>query len=178
MPVAEMHDPQFTVSKWLSEREPDLCLDEDGVAGLQRDSNTLLILEVPRDSEICHLYAPVTALPEENPEFALVAALELNRFGRPLGGCWLAWDPDIAMLTLCHNLSVPANDAVSFNNTIDNFLIALDQAREEFLKNNIEESQPDGHLRSESVSPEMQEAVLQHPDKNEGLIPINQNRLA
>ena len=127
-----MHDAAFKVNQWLSDRKPGLHLDDDGVAGLQRDSQTLLILEVPHESEFCHLYAPVAPLPEENPEIALLTALELNRFGRPLGGCWLAWDPDIAMLTLCHNLHVPTNDALSFNNTLDNFLITLDQAREEF----------------------------------------------
>lgn len=138
-----MQDCITTVNYWLSEREPGLQLDEDGVAGLQRDPQTMLILEVPRGSEVCHLYAPVAALPEENPEIALVAALELNRFGRPLGGCWLAWDPDIAMLTLCHNLHVPTNDAISFNNTLDNFLIALDQARKEFSAGNRTENQTD-----------------------------------
>lgn len=127
-----MQDATFKVNQWLSDREPGLNLDEDGVAGLQRDPQTWLILEVPRGSEVCHFYAPVDFLPEENPELALIAALELNRFGRPLGGCWLAWDPDIAMLTLCHNLHVPTNDTVSFNNTLDNFMIALDQVREEF----------------------------------------------
>jgi hypothetical protein len=103
----------------------------------------MLILEVPRGSEVCYLYAPVAALPEENPEINLVAALELNRFGRPLGGCWLAWDPDIAMLTLCHNVHVPANDSISFNNTLDNFLIALDQARKELNAENRTANQTD-----------------------------------
>lgn len=58
-----MQDSIPIVNQWLSEREPGLCLDEDGVAGLQRDSQTLLILEVPADSEVCHLYAPVAPLP-------------------------------------------------------------------------------------------------------------------
>ena len=138
-----MQDCIVTVDHWLSEREPGLHLDEDGIAGLQRDPQTMLILEVPRDSELCYLYAPVAALSEENPEITLTAALELNRFGRPLGGCWLAWDPDIAMLTLCHNLHVPANDSISFNNTLDNFLIALDQARKELKAENQAENQTD-----------------------------------
>lgn len=73
----------------------------------------------------------------------------MNRFGRPLGGCWLAWDPEIAMLTLCYNLHVPAADSISFNNTLDNFLVALDQVREEFSKDNREESQPERHFTPE-----------------------------
>ena len=137
-----MQDSIPIVNQWLSEREPGLYLDEDGVAGLQRDSETLLILEVPADSKVCHLYAPVATLPEENPELALYTALELNRFGRPLGGCWLAWDPEIAMLTLCYNLHVQTADSISFNNTLDNFLVTLDQVREEFSKDNREDGQP------------------------------------
>lgn len=134
-----MQDFISVVNRWLSEREPALYLDNDGIAALQRDSQTLLILEVPAGSQVCHLCAPVAALSEHKPDNSLFKALELNRYGRPLGGCWLAWDPDIAMLTLCHNLLVPANDSLSFNNTIDNFFIALDEARKELgIDNDIQ----------------------------------------
>ena len=166
-----MQDCIAIIDRWLSEREPGLHLDEDGVAGLQRDPQTILILEVPRDSEVCYLYAPVTSLPEKNPELALVAALELNRFGRPLGGCWLAWDPDIAMLTLCHNLHVPAYDSVSFNNTIDNFLISLDQAREEFSEYKWSDDQPYRHSTQENTSAEIQEDAYEQSNRENRLLP-------
>jgi len=169
--TSAVEDAVFTVSQWLSDREPGLHLDEDGVAGLQRDPQTLLILEVPRDSQVCHLYAPVSTLPEENPELALLAALELNRFGRPLGGCWLAWDPDIAMLTLCHNLHIPSNDLVSFNNTLDNFMIALDQAREEFSNDKWADYQTSMQSIQGNALTEIQDAAHQRSNRENRLIP-------
>ena len=127
-----MQDSISTVNHWLSQRVPGAQLDAEGTAGLQRDPATRIMLEVPKGSDLCHFYAPVAALPEYDPEAALYAALELNRFGRPLGSCWLAWDPDLSMLTLCHNLLVNASDTITFNNTLDNFLAALDNARRQF----------------------------------------------
>jgi hypothetical protein len=169
--ASAVEDAIFTVSQWLSDREPSLHLDEDGVAGLQRDSQTLLILEVPRDSQVCHLYAPVSTLPEENPELALLAALELNRFGRPLGGCWLAWDPDVAMLTLCHNLYVPAYDSVSFNKTIDNFMISLDQARKECSDEKWAYDQPYRQSTQESTLTEIQKDAYEQSNRENRLMP-------
>lgn len=130
-----MQDSITTVNHWLGQRVPGAQLDADGSAGLQRDPITRIMLEVPKGSDVCHFYAPVAALPEDDPEAGLYAALELNRFGRPLGSCWLAWDPDLSMLTLCHNLLVPASDAITFNNTLDNFLSTLDNARQQFRPN-------------------------------------------
>ncbi len=120
-----------TVEQWLVNRVPGAKLDASGIAVIRRDDDTAIVLEVPPDSEICHLCALVSPLPEGAREAALLAALELNRFGRPLGGCWLAWEDDVQMLTLCHNVLVPATDAIGFGNTLDNFLMALDIAREQ-----------------------------------------------
>jgi hypothetical protein len=118
-----------TVSRWLSARVPDASFDEDGVAALVRDDETMVIIEVDQGGTICHLYAPVCRPPDHAPELTLIAALELNRFGRPLGGCWLAWDADLSMFSLCHNLRIPDNDAQSFSNTLDNFIASIDIAR-------------------------------------------------
>lgn len=124
-----MQNHQNKVNQWLHNRSPGAALDDTGVAALQRDADTLIVLEVPAQSEVCHLYAPVAALPEDDQEAAMQTALELNRFSRPLGGCWLAWDPDSQVLTLCHNLSIDKNDEIVFNNTLDNFLHSLGTAR-------------------------------------------------
>ena len=118
-----------TVGRWLSARVPDASFDEDGVAALVRDDETMVIIEVDQGGTICHLYAPVCRPPDHAPELTLIAALELNRFGRPLGGCWLAWDADLRMFSLCHNLRIPDNDAQSFSNTLDNFIASIDIAR-------------------------------------------------
>jgi len=118
-----------TVERWLSLRVPDASFDEDGIATLVRDDETVIVIELDKSGSICHLYAPVCRPPDHTPELMLISALELNLFGRALRGCWLAWDPDISMLSLCHNLRIPDNDAQSFSNTLDNFIASIDIAR-------------------------------------------------
>jgi hypothetical protein len=120
------------VSNWLSERVSGATLDDDGIAGLQADDENIIMLEVPENSQTCHISSPAMALPENEPVAGLFAALELNRYGRPLGGCWLAWDPDIEMLMLCFNLYIPTSDVVAFNNTLDNFASALKLVQSSF----------------------------------------------
>lgn len=128
-----MSKTESIVNQWLSQRVPGAMLDASGIAIIRRDGDTAIVLEVPAGSEVCHLCALVAPLPEVAREAALLAALELNRFGRPLGGCWLAWEDEVQMLTLCHNLLVPVTDATGFGNTLDNFLVALDYARGHLL---------------------------------------------
>ncbi|MCE2871537.1 MAG: type III secretion system chaperone [Oxalobacteraceae bacterium] len=132
------------VERWISTRITDVRFDEHGVAAIMRDDETLVVIEVAADGIICHLYAPVCRPPDEMPEIALITALELNRFGRPLGGCWLAWDADVSMFALCHNLRIPDNDEQTFNNTLDHFLMSIDLAREQLSTR----SQSDNTTRS------------------------------
>ncbi len=122
-----------SVNEWLGQRVHGAALDASGVATIRRDDDSVIVIEVLPDSDICHLCALVCPLPDIAREAVLMAALELNRFGRPLGGCWLAWEDDVQMLTLCHNVLVPATDAIGFSNTLDNFLNALDIAREQLM---------------------------------------------
>ena len=119
-----------TVNHWLRLRSPESQLDEDGMALLSAEDQNVIALEVLENSDVCHFYAPVCPVSPDMPEADLYFALELNRFGRPLGGCWLAWDPEFAMLTLCHNLHIPSSDAISFSNTVDNFFASLREAQE------------------------------------------------
>lgn len=121
------------VDEWLSARVPGVRLDQNGIAAVKRDEDTVILVEVPDGEDTCHLYALLAPLPEGASEAALLAALELNRFGKPLGGCWIAWENEIQMLTLCHNFFVPGSDGIAFGNTLDNFLSALDQARAIFI---------------------------------------------
>lgn len=74
----------------VAERVSGATLDDDGIAGLQADDENIIMLEVPENSQTCHISSPAMALPENEPVAGLFAALELNRYGRPLGGCWLA----------------------------------------------------------------------------------------
>ena len=127
------------IDLWLQRRVAGMGLDESGIAVLKRDEDTAILLEVLPDSDVCHFYAPVAPLPQDVPEAALLAALSLNRFGRPLGGCWLAWDDEIQMLVLCWNMNVLRRDEIDFNNAVDNFIAALDAARFTFMPQPVSE---------------------------------------
>ncbi len=118
---------------WLATKVPGASFDQAGIASIQRDPDTQLILELSPSEEVCHFCAIIAPLDEEMPEASLFTALELNRFGKPLGGCWLAWEPDTQMLTLCWNLELADADQISFSNAIDNFIAAIDGARRELL---------------------------------------------
>jgi hypothetical protein len=126
-------DAIHMVEGWLNSRITDVSFDEYGITAIKRDEETLVVIEVAADGIICHLYAPVCRPPDEAPDIALITALELNRFGRPLGGCWLAWDADVSMFVLCHNLRIPDNDEQMFNNTLDHFLMSIDLARKQLI---------------------------------------------
>ena len=136
------------VNHWLHERAPDISLDDSGVASLMRDEQTFFIIEVPSGGNVCHFYAPAIALSESDPESDLYAAMALNCYGRPLGGCWLAWDEEIQMLVLCYNLNLQATDGIHFWNALDNFLLALDAARAHLIGAKTD-------TRSESVNTEV-----------------------
>lgn len=128
------------VEEWLSARVSGVRLDQNGIAAVKRDGDTAILVEVPDGEDTCHLYALLAPLPEGAREAALLAALDLNRFGKPLGGCWIAWENEIQMLTLCHNFFVPGGDSIAFGNTLDNFLSALDQARAIFIPQDAEDA--------------------------------------
>lgn len=136
-----------TVERWLSARIPDAQFDDEGALALERDDDTMIVIEVATNGVICHLYAPVCRPPEQAPELMLITALQLNRFGRPLGGCWLAWDPDIGMFALCYNLRIPDTDAPAFNNTLDHFASAVDQARRLLSTNSAARDTVDASLQ-------------------------------
>ena len=118
---------------WLAAKVPGASFNQVGIASIQREPDTQLILELSPSEEVCHFYAIIAPLDEQMPEVSLFTALELNRFGKPLGGCWLAWEPDIQMLTLCWNLELADADEISFSNAIDNVIAAIDSARSELI---------------------------------------------
>lgn len=126
------------VNHWLHDISSDLALDEDGITGIARDDQTVAMIEVNNADNLCRFYALVCPLPESDSESGLYTALELNRLGLPLGGCWLAWDSDINMLCLCHNLYIPAYDSITFQNALQNFFNAIDVARSELTDPTIE----------------------------------------
>lgn len=128
-----MTENKMRIEQCLAEKVPGAVFDEDGTASVQRDPDTVVVLELSPAGDICHFCASVAPLSEESPEASLFAALELNRFGKPLGGCWLAWEPDLQMLTLNWNLVLADAHDFAFSNALDNFISAIDVARAELL---------------------------------------------
>lgn len=128
-----MGDNRDRIELWLADKVPGASFDDAGTASVQRDPDTVVVLELSPAKDICHFCALVAPLSEEMPEASLFAALELNRFGKPLGGCWLAWEPDLQMLTLNWNLVLADADDFAFGNALDNFISAIDTARAELL---------------------------------------------
>lgn len=124
---------RLRIERWLADKVPGAVFDEAGTASVQRDPDTVVVLELSPAEDICHFCALVAPLSEESPEASLFAALELNRFGKPLGGCWLAWEPDLQMLTLNWNLVLADAHDFAFGNALDNFVSAIDAARTELL---------------------------------------------
>lgn len=118
------------VNHWLGARIPGLMLDADHVAALKRDDGTVVVIDVMPHAGLAYLSSVVGPLPEEAPEEALFAALRLNQFGRPLGGCWLAWDDELQVFVLCHNVQLDHHDELALNHVLDNFLSAVDAARQ------------------------------------------------
>jgi len=127
-------DTRVIVERWQHDGVPDCRLDNDGMVILQREPESPVVIEIPEGSDVCHLSAPVAPLPEHVPrEVALFAALEVNQFGRPLGSCWLAWNPELEVFMLCHNLHIPSIEEAAFNHTLDNFFLSFERAREQLL---------------------------------------------
>lgn len=124
-----MHVAVDSVNQWLAGRVPGLGLDGEQVAVLSRADGTVVVIEVDAEAGLAHLSSVVCPLPDDGPEDALFTALQLNRFGRPLGGCWLAWDDGLQVFLLCHNALIARMDERGFNHTLDNFLTAVDTAR-------------------------------------------------
>ncbi len=128
-----MTDHRDRIGRWLAGKVPGAAFDEAGTASIERDPDTVVVLELSPTADICHFCALVAPLSEEQPEASLFSALELNRYGKPLGGCWLAWEPELQMLTLNWNLVIADADELAFGNALDNVISAIDAARAELL---------------------------------------------
>ncbi len=121
------------IERWLAAKIPGAGFDEAGAARISHEPDAIIFLELSPEEDICHFCALVAALHEDMPQASLFAALELNRFGKPLDGSWLAWEPEAQRLSLCCNLALDTADEARFGKTFDRFITALDAARTSLL---------------------------------------------
>lgn len=128
-----MDENRERANLWLAAKVPGASFNQAGMASIQRDTDTRIVLELSSSEAFCHFCASVAPLDDAEPETSLLTALALNRFGKPLGGCWLAWEPDLQMLTLCWNMELTHADQLAFSNALDNFISAIDSARSELM---------------------------------------------
>jgi len=120
------------VNQWLQATPgaEAVRLDDSGAASLQADDDVLLLLQAPEQGGICRLCSAVmSAPPPPLLTLWLRSALELNLYGAPLGGCWLAFQPEEAILALCYNLEIAHTTAADFANVLQNFTLAVRKAR-------------------------------------------------
>ena len=122
------------IERWLAAKIPGAGLDEAGAASISYAADLVVFLELSPEEDICHFCALVAPLHEDMPQATLFAALELNRFGKPLDGSWLAWEPEAQRLSLCCNLPLDTADEARFGETFDGFITALDTARASLLQ--------------------------------------------
>ncbi len=120
-----MQDYRIQLDHWLYAIHPDLKLDENDGVYLETEGHSPVLISLSEQKPICHLYAPLPSLPYDDLEALFIQALELNSYGIPLGGCWLAWEDELNMLCLRYDFNLSRGDQVSFQNTIQNFISAM-----------------------------------------------------
>lgn len=124
-----MNNTHDQINTWLFRRAEGAQLNDAGVAAVQRDSQTVVVIELATDGSHCHLSSLIRPVGDTERGQILATALELNRFGKPLAGCWIAWEADLDSLLLCHNLGLAEIDEIAFNHVLDNFIAAIDVSR-------------------------------------------------
>jgi hypothetical protein len=120
-----MQDYRLQLDHWLYAINPDLKLDENDGVYIETERHSPILISLAEQEPICHLYAPLPSLPYDDLEALFIQALELNSYGIPLGGCWLAWENELNMLCLRYDFNLAHSDQVSFQNTIQNFISAI-----------------------------------------------------
>ena len=123
------------INEFLRPRIPNDLLGEYGSITLEKINHPPITLDITNNSEVCHLYAPLPSLPYDDLEALFIQALELNSYGIPLGGCWLAWEDELNMLCLRYDFNLTRGDQVSFQNTIQNFISAMGITTSLFAEN-------------------------------------------
>lgn len=119
------------VNQWLSQLQPELRLNELGYCSLA-DEDVVLVAEVPGTTEHCHVFGVVMPAPEAAYfPLWLQEAMRLNLMGRPLLGCWLAYDPEESALFLCHNLRIDRTSADDFETMVNTMVALIKTLREQ-----------------------------------------------
>ncbi len=135
-----MQDYRIQLDHWLYAIHPDCKLDEEDGVILETENQSPFLISLSEKSALCHFYAPLNSLPYDDLEALFIQALELNTYGIPLGGCWLAWEDELNMLCLRYDFNLARGDQIAFLNTVQNFIAALEIAKAQ-LSENTQESE-------------------------------------
>ena len=109
------------IQEYLRQKIPNDLLGEYGSITIQKADHPPITLDITNNSMLCHLSAPVAAIPESNALPLLWSALELNSLDYGNQECWLAKNHEEATLSVCRNLYIPHLDADNFNQALDSF---------------------------------------------------------
>jgi hypothetical protein len=129
-----MQDYRIQLDHWLYAIHPDLKLDENDGLYIETEHHSPILISLSEQTPICHLYAPLSSLPYDDLEALFIQALELNSYGIPLGGCWIAWEDELNMLCLRYDFNLTRGDQVGFQNTIQNFISAMEITTSLFIE--------------------------------------------
>jgi hypothetical protein len=129
-----MQDYRLKLDHWLYAINPDLKLDENDGLYIETEHHSPILISLSEQTPICHLYAPLSSLPYDDLEALFIQALELNSYGIPLGGCWIAWEDELNMLCLRYDFNLTRGDQVGFQNTIQNFISAMEITTSLFIE--------------------------------------------
>jgi Tir chaperone protein (CesT) family len=123
-------NPAAIVSQWLTELHPELKLNEQGYCALA-NGDVALVAEARESTGQCHVFGVVMPRPEGSAFTAwLQEAMRLNLMGRPLLGCWLAYDPEDGALFLCRNFPIAKTDAAEFAAAVESMASVVVAVRE------------------------------------------------
>ena len=133
-----MQDYRIQLDHWLYAIHPDLKLDENDGVFINTEHQSPILISLSEQAPICHLYAPLPSVPYDDLEALFIQALELNSYGIPLGGCWLAWEDELNMLCLRYDFNLASGNQTTFQNTIQNFVSTLEITKSQFKEKSSE----------------------------------------
>ena len=121
--------PRDKVNAWLRELTPSgsslFALDEHGLCLLADEQETVLAIQIPKNSTEVYLHSKIAPPPQENSGDLLSDLLKANYLCLETRGTTLAMDQD-GNIVLCYTVPVEGLDFTGFGNLLGEFLETRD----------------------------------------------------